>query len=70
MNQIRIVPHRPSFCNYTWFKVQVKKHLLEIGRFRLFVWRTVGDYTSFGGAYACASDIKSAVNFNIANGKE
>lgn len=70
IDNVRIVPHKPPFSDAAWFRVQVKTRLLEIGRLRVFMWRTVGDCPSFSSAYACACDIRSAVNFNIANGKE
>lgn len=41
--EIRIVPHKPSLENSTWWLIQVKS-VLRIGCLKLWHWRTVGDY--------------------------
>lgn len=66
---VRIVPHRPVFCDATWFRLQIKTPLVEICRLRLSVWRTVGDYPSFTSAYGNAYDILAAARFNMRVGK-
>lgn len=56
--KVRIVPHKPPMCdNCTWWKVQVKSMLLRILFFRVYYWRTVGDYTDYNPALAVAKEI-------------
>lgn len=56
--KVRIVPYKPSFCdNCTWWKVQVKSQLLRILFFRVYHWRTVGDYRCCLSAKAVAKEI-------------
>ena len=41
--KVRILPHA-GYGGHTWWKVQVESILLRIMFFRVFYWRTVGDY--------------------------
>ena len=55
---VRIVPHRVPMCdNVTWWKVQVRVTWLRIGRFRLWRWKTIGDYSLFENAKIIAKTI-------------
>lgn len=55
---IRIVPHRVPMCdNATWWKVQTKVTWLKIGRFRLWRWKTIGDYCLFSTAKVVAKTV-------------
>ena len=66
---VRIMPHRPVFCDATWFRLQIKTPLVEMCRLRLSAWLTVGDYPSFTSAYGNACDIVAAARFNMRVGK-
>lgn len=58
-DRIRIVPHKiPLTDGATWFKVQVQKTIFRIGPFRMWIWWTVGDYTSLIKAEACRVEVK------------
>lgn len=63
--KVRIVPHKiPLTDGETWFKIQVQKTIFRIGSFRMWIWWTVGDYTSLIKAKACMAEVKECYEEN------
>lgn len=56
--KVQIVPHKPPMCdNCTSWEVQVKSILLRIMFFKVYYWRTIGDYSNYDSALAVAKII-------------
>ena len=56
---VRIVPHKvPLTDRSTFYRVQVETTIFRIGRFRIWFWRTVGDYSSLVDARLCRADVR------------
>ena len=48
--ETRIILHMNFDYNSTWWRVDVKKIVFRLGRFKIWKWETVGDYSTVGDA--------------------
>lgn len=63
--EIRIVPHKYRFVDCgTWYRVQDKTTIFRVGRFRVWFWRTVGDFQSLGDALLCRDNVRICYRIN------
>ena len=56
--ETRIIPHINFDYNSTWWRVDVKKIVFRLGRFKIWKWETVGDYPTVGDATFVSNAIK------------
>ena len=48
--ETRIIPHIKFDYNSIWWRIDVKKIIFRLGKFRIVKWETVGDYSKLGCA--------------------
>lgn len=56
--ETRIIPHISLDYNSTWWKVDIKKLVFRLGKFNIWKWETVGDYSTFDNATLVSDAIK------------
>lgn len=56
--ETRIIPHFSFDYNSTWWRVDVKKIVFRLGKFHIWKWKTVGDYSRVCDATLVSDAIK------------
>lgn len=56
--ETRIIPHIGLDYNSTWWRVDVKQIVFRLGKFHIWKWETVGDYSIVGAATLVSDAIK------------
>lgn len=64
-HEIRIVPHKVPLTNRsTWYRVQVQSTIFRVCKFRVWFWRTIGDFPSLGDALLCRDNVRTCYRIN------
>ena len=56
--ETRIIPHFNFAYGSTWWRVDVKQTVFRLGKFRIWKWKTIGDYSHIGYADLVSDAIK------------